>query len=467
MIVSDKSLFRLAQVGIETLADEDPHLFGLLTREYLRQANVLSMVAASSVVDPSVLACEAMVPVNVTAEGYPGARFHAGCSVIDQIEQLTIDRAKTAFGARFANVQPHSATTANQVVMCSVLRPGDTLMGLELSSGGHLTHGSKASMSGQYFSAVGYGLTPDGAIDYTQVEALAREHRPKLIICGTTAYPRVFDFARFRRIADDVGALLLADITHVAGLVVAGLHPNPIDEAHFTTTCTHKQLYGPRGGLILIGRDADRVSPSGDRTLAELVQKGVFPFFQGAPKLNSIAAKAGALGLVLKPEFNVLMQRIVSTARALAEAFGTRGYRVMTGGTDNHLVVLDVMAKGITGIIAEKALEECHITVNKNRIAGDQKPPTITSGIRIGTNTLALRQMEAADMPRCADLVHTVLSAVSPLSDREYELPDSVRREVIGQVRELCRRFPVSRYPLTDEDRDTAFEMAPHRSAAP
>lgn len=438
--------------GLETLVEEDASLHALLEREYLRQTEVLSMVAASSVVDPSVLVCEGMVPVNVTAEGYPGARFHAGCVVIDQIEQLAIDRARAAFGARFANVQPHSATTANQVVICSVLRPGDTLLGLDLSCGGHLTHGAAPSLSGQYFDAVGYGVTPDGTIDYDEVERLARERRPKLIICGTTAYPRVIDFARFRRIADDVGALLLADVTHIAGLVVAGLHPSSIDHAHFTTTCTHKQLYGPRGGLILMGRDADAPAPSGDRTLRELVQKGVFPFFQGAPNLSSIAAKAGALGRLARPEFRVLMGRVVSTARALAGAFTDAGYTVVTGGTDNHLVVVDVLASGLTGIVAERALEACHITVNKNRIPGDRKPATVTSGIRIGTNSLAVRGLEAAEMPRCVELVHRVLSNVRPLSDRDFELPDEVRTSVIDDVRELCRRFPIPCYPAPQRE---------------
>lgn len=440
-------LRRLINQGLETLSNDDPTLFDLLSREYERQTHVLTMVAASSVVDPSVLICDSMVPMNVTAEGYPQARFHAGCAVIDQIEQLAIDRAKQAFRAQYANVQPHSATTANQIVMCSVLKPGDTLLGLELDYGGHLTHGAKPSISGQYFNSIGYRLDKTGQIDYDQVRDLARKHRPKLIICGTTAYPRVIDFERFRAISDEVGAYLLADITHIAGLVVAGLHPSPIDHAHFTTTCTHKQLYGPRGGLIMMGRDHDTLTPDGKRTLANLMQKGVFPFFQGAPNLNSISAKARALGMVLKPSFKELAQRIVDNARALAECFLNKDYRVITGGTDNHLVVLDVLARGLTGIIAEKALESCNIVVNKNRIPGDQKPPMITSGIRIGSNSLALKRMQSADMAQCADLVHRVLSSTRAIDDRNFEIDAAAADSVREEVAEMCRRFPIPCYP--------------------
>ncbi len=447
--MSQNLIADLAAAGVDILEREDPALFGLLEREYQRQCEVLTMVAASSIVDPSVLVAESSLPVNVTAEGYPGARFHAGCAVIDEVESLAIERAKEAFGARYANVQAHSATTANQVVMCALLKPGETLLGLELDSGGHLTHGARPSLSGQYFNAVGYGLLEDGAIDYEGVRALAHEHRPRLIICGTTAYPRVIDFERFRAIADEVDAILLADITHIAGLVIAGLHPSSIDHAHITTTCTHKQIYGPRGGLILMGRDYDRQLPGSKRTLAMMTQKGVFPFFQGAPKLNSIAAKARALDRVLDPGFKDLMQRIVDDARALAATFTELGYRVITGGTDNHLVVIDVGSTGVTGLVAERALEDCHIVVNKNRIPGDQRPPMVTSGVRIGTNSMALRQMGPEVMPRCARLVHRVLTSVEATGDREYEIAPEVRDEVRAAVRELCDTYPIRSYPLS------------------
>jgi glycine hydroxymethyltransferase len=445
--MNEPRLARFVRQGIETLHREDPELYSLLDREYERQASVLTMVAASSVVDPSVLICDSMVPANVTAEGYPQARFHAGCRVIDEIEQLAIDRAKAAFGARYANVQAHSATTANQIVMCSMLKAGDTLLGMELSNGGHLTHGSKASISGQYFNAIGYGLHPSGSIDYDSVQRLAREHKPKLIICGTTSYPRLIDFKRFREIADEVGAYLLADITHISGLVVAGEHPSPIDHAHFTTTCTHKQLYGPRAGLMMMGKDFDRPAPDGKGTLAEKLQKAVFPFFQGAPHEHTIAAMARALGMVVRPEFKKLARRIVEDARALARRFIELGYRVITGGSDNHLVVIDVLEKGITGIIAERALEDCHIVVNKNRIPGDKKSPVITSGIRIGTNSLALKKMGPEEMPLCADLVHRVLSSVKTVDDREFVIDPQAQAAVIAEVKQLCRRFPIPCYP--------------------
>jgi len=440
-------LARFLATGIERLEREDPQLFRILADEYRRQAQVLTMVASSSIADPAALVCEAMPTMNVTAEGYPGARFHAGCRHIDEIEQLAIDRAKSAFGACYANVQPMSATSANEIVMFSVLEPHDTLLGLELDSGGHLTHGSKASISGQVFRSVGYGLTRDERIDYEQAERLAAEHRPKLIVCGTTAYPRQVDWQRFRAIADQVGAYLLADITHIAGLVAAGLHPSPVDHAHFTTTCTHKQLYGGRGGLILIGRDFQRVGPDGKRTLAEIVQKKVFPFFQGAPNQSQIAAKARGFAYVQSAEFQRVAQRVVALSNALAEAFVLKGYRVITGGTDNHIVVVDVLRRGITGVNAEKALEACGIVVNKNRIPYDQKPPTVTSGIRLGTNGLAIRQMEASDMRECVELIDQVLSAVEQRGEREYRLDPALQARVEARVREICTRRPILTYP--------------------
>lgn len=440
-------LARFLATGIERLQALDPELFAILDDEYRRQADVLTMVASSSIADPAALVCEAMPTMNVTAEGYPRARFHAGCRHIDQIEQLAIDRAKQAFGAQYANVQPMSATSANEVVMFSVLEPGDTLLGLELDFGGHLTHGSKASISGQVFKAVGYGLTRDERIDYEQAERLAKEHRPKLIICGTTAYPRQIDWARFRAIADSVGALVLADITHIAGLVAAGLHPSPVDHAHFTTTCTHKQLYGGRGGLILMGRDHDKLGPDGKRTLSDLIQKKVFPFFQGAPNQSAIAAKARGFAHVGSVEFRRTARKILELSQALAQAFVAKGYRVITGGTDNHIVVVDVFQKGITGVNAEKALEDCGLVVNKNRIPYDINPPTVTSGIRLGTNGLAIRNMEGGDMKECVELIDEVLKNVHQKSEREYRLDPKLQARIEARVREICRRRPISTYP--------------------
>jgi glycine hydroxymethyltransferase len=304
----DSNLARFVSAAVERLGKADPELFSILDNEYRRQANVLTMVASASIADPSALICEAMTPMNVTAEGYPGRRFHAGCKHIDEIERLAIHRVKKVFKAQFANVQPMTASSANEIVMFSTMQPGDTLLGLDLDAGGHLSHGSKVSISGQVFNSVGYGLDKNERIDYEQARQLTLKHRPRLIICGTTAYSRELDWVRFRQMADEVGAYVLADITHTAGLVAAGIHSNPIDHAHFTTTCTHKQLYGGRGGLIMIGKDHDQPSHEfPDRTLAEVIQNRVFPYFQGAPNESAIAAKARGMGFVGSDEFKQLL----------------------------------------------------------------------------------------------------------------------------------------------------------------
>ena len=447
--------------GMELLAARDPILFDLLEREYRRQNDTLTMVAASSLADPSVLACEAMPTTNVTTEGYPGARYHAGCGVVDQIEDLAIQRAMRAFGARFANVQPHSGSSANEIVLGTVLKPGDTILGLDLNCGGHLTHGSKASISGQWFNAVAYGLDANGYLSYDEVAELAERHRPRLIISGASAYPRTIDFSRFREIADRVGAYLLADISHIAGLVAGGAHPSPIDHAHFTTTSTYKQLFGPRGGLILMGRDFDQPAPSGKGTLSQAIQRAVFPFFQGTPNLSAIAAKARALDFVGTPEFAKLAERIVAMSAALGRCFHERGYRVLTGGTDNHMVLIDVLQAGITGVIAEKALETCNIVVNKNRIPGDTQPPLITSGMRLGTNTLAVRGMTTRDMPHCFDMIDQVVKAIKAKGLREYELPSEVADRVRAQVREMCHQHPIPDYlSFPAESRSLAAPVA-------
>ncbi|HEV7590112.1 MAG TPA: serine hydroxymethyltransferase [Longimicrobium sp.] len=439
--------------GIDSLRSGDPVLYGLLAQEHRRQTETLVMVAASSIADPAVLACEGTALLNTTTEGYPGARFHAGCEVVDPIERLAIERARQAFGARYANVQPHSGTSANQIVMFSLLRPGDTVLGLDLDAGGHLSHGSKASVSGNYFHAVSYGVDAAGRIDPDEVRRLALEHRPRLIICGASAYPRLIDFAAFRRIADEAGAYLLADISHIAGLVAAGEHPSPIDHAHFTTTSTYKQLCGPRGGLVLMGRDHDAPAPAGRGTLSDLVQRGAFPFFQGTPDLASIAAKASALARVASPGFREVARRITSGARALAAALEARGYTLCSGGTDNHIVLVDLTSRGLTGVIAERALEACGIVINKNRIPGDRRSATVTSGIRFGTNGLALRGMGAAEMPRCAELVDRVLSAVRPEGDRAYELDEWIAAEARAEVAALCARFPIPGYAASHAER--------------
>ena len=437
----------MARRGVEELAREDPVLHDLLCREQRRQGETLMMVAACSAAGPSVLACGGTAAMNTTTEGYPGARFHAGCAVVDEIERLAAARARSVFGAAYANVQPHSGTSANQAVMFGLLRPGDTVLGMDLDAGGHLSHGARVSVSGRHFRAVSYGVGADGRIDYDEVRRAARRHAPRMIVCGASAYPRRIDWAAFRQAADEAGALLLADISHIAGLVAAGEHPSPIDHAHVTTTSTYKQLYGPRGGLILVGRDAGAPAPGGRGTLADALQRAVFPFFQGTPDLAGVAAKARALARVSEPGFRALARRITAGARALAAALDARGWRPLTGGTDNHIVLIDVSARGLSGLIAERALESCGIVVNKNRIAGDTRPAAVASGIRLGTNVLALRGLGAAEMPACAALLDEVLTAVRPEGDRAFTLDAQVQARVAAAVRALCARYPLPGYP--------------------
>jgi glycine hydroxymethyltransferase len=440
-------LERMLRHGCERLREEDEVLHGLLEQEFLRQQSSLNLVASSSIIDPTTHACQASVASNVTAEGYPGRRYQGGCDLVDRIEALAIERARRAFDAEYANVQPHSASIANELILLRLLAPGDVILGMRLDAGGHLTHGARASVSGSRFTAVGYGVTDEGLLDYDQVRDLARAHRPKLIICGATAYPREVDFRRFREIGEEVGALVLADMTHVAGLVAARLHPDPVPYAHITTTCTHKQLYGPRGGLILMG--PDRASPwKPGSTLESEVQQGVFPYFQGAPVPNVIAAKARAFHRLGTPWFRELAQRIKANASDLAGALARRGCKVVSGGTDTHIVLIDVAASyGLTGIVAQKALERCGINVNKNTIPRDTKPVGIASGIRLGSNTTALRGFGSAEMEHCAHLIERVLRAVRIQSERDCELADSLVAEVLDEVRELCRRHPVAGYP--------------------
>ncbi|SEG14662.1 glycine hydroxymethyltransferase [Nonomuraea solani] len=436
--------------GYALLAQEDPLLHRALVAEHQRQDGTLMMVASSSIVDPSVLACMSSVAMNVTAEGYPGARYHAGCGEIDPIEQYAIDRAMAVFGARYVNVQAHSATTANYAVMSALLNPGDVILGMKLDQGGHLTHGFPAAYSGTYFQAINYGLDNNRRIDYKQARELALEHRPKLIVCGATAYPRTVDFARFREIADEAGALLLADISHIAGLVATGLHPSPVDHAHITTTCTHKQLGGPRGALIMSGRDAGTPFGEDGRTLAQRLRSAIFPYFQGAPILPVIAAKARMLSLVQTEEYRAAARRIVDNAALLASELAGLGYQVITGGTDNHIVLLDFIGQPISGLVAERALEDVGIVVNKNHIPGDPRPSTVTSGVRIGTNSVAQRGFGPSEIRQCAQLIDSVLRAVRPLGERDYELEDFTRQAVRADVRKLASQFPIPRYVPVD-----------------
>ena len=434
--------------GLSQLQRQDDELCVLLEREVVRQATTLNLVASSCIVDPSIQACQASVLVNVTAEGYPAKRYQGGCQIADAVEQLAIDRAKLAFSARFANVQPHSASVANELLILHFVPPGGTIMGMRLDAGGHLTHGSRSSVTGSRYNAINYGTTPDGLIDYDEVRALALQHRPALLICGTTAYPRRLDFRRFRAIADEAGALLLADITHIAGLVAAGLHESPIEHAHFTTTCTHKQLYGPRGGLILMGSDGEAVRPGRRVQLREEVQRAVFPFFQGAAIMNVIAAKAAAFHRLMRPGFKALAARVQENARDLAAALELRGYRVVSGGTDTHLVLCEVLAsRGVSGLVAQRALEQSGISVNKNLIPRDTAAAGVTSGMRLGTNSIAQRNFNRTDVDECVALIDRVLCGITVSAPDQFDLPPAIRDETMRRVSSLCRRRPVEGYP--------------------
>lgn len=440
--IQNSHIYNYLLHGIETLWHEDPDLFDILEREHERQLDSLTLVASCGGTDTSVLAVSGASIVNVTAEGYPGNRYHAGCRYVDQAEQLAIDRAKRVFGAHFVNVQPHCASNANHIVMQAVMQPGDAMIGMALDHGGHLTHGAPANLSGRLFEVHSYGLDADGFIHYAELQDLAQRHRPRLIVCGTTSYTRKIDFARIRSIADSVGAYVLADITHIAGLVATGLHPTSIGVAHFTTTCTFKQLYGPRGGLIMMGEDADSIRHNSNKTLAQAIQSAVFPLVQGSPAVETIAAKARALARLQSPDFHALAQRIRDNADALAAALNRRGYHVIGGGTDNHIVLFEV-PEHLSGMIAEKALEACGIIVNKNKLPNDKRAATVTSGIRLGSNTVSLRGMGPAEMEEAVELVDIVLKAARSASSSEFELPEEVQTHTSGSVRALCRRFPL------------------------
>lgn len=442
----EDNLNLLLRYGVDEMKEYDSEIYSILDEEILRQREELLMVASCSMTYPSALVCQGSITNNVTAEGYPYKRYHAGCSQIDRIETLAIDRAKRVFGARYVNVQPHSATTANEIVMFSLLKPGDKILGLKLNEGGHLSHGSSVSYSGIYFQSIKYSLNDKHLIDYDMIEEIAIRERPKLIVCGTTAYSRQIDFRRYRDIADKVNAYLLADISHISGLVVAGLHPSPIDFAHVTTTCTHKQLFGPRGGLIMLGKDANMKLFDGEITLEKHFQKAVFPFFQGAPLPGMIAAKALALKMAERDEFKDIMNRIVENARNLAVELSKRGYKIISGGTDTHIVLVDLQNIGITGDIAEKALEQCGIIVNKNSVPNAKsifnKRPM---GIRIGTNSLSQRGFGEKEIKICAGLIDDVLKHVTILGDKVI-IENKVKENTRMAVKNLCQKFPIRGY---------------------
>jgi glycine hydroxymethyltransferase len=402
----------------------DPEVHQAIADERSRQNFGLELIASENFVSRAVLEATGSVLTNKYAEGYPGKRYYGGCEFVDVVERLAIERAKQLFGAEHVNVQPHSGTSANMAVYFAMLRPGDKLMGLDLSCGGHLTHGHRLSYSGRDFQVVAYGVDRETEqIDYDAVEKQALEEKPKLIICGASAYSRILDFARFRAIADKAGALLMADIAHIAGLVAAGLHPSPVPHCHFVTTTTHKTLRGPRAGLVMCQEE-----------YAKEIDRAVFPGIQGGPLMHVIAAKAVALREALSDDFRGYQQQIVKNAQRLSARLMESGFRVVSGGTDNHVFLLDVAKSGLTGKLAEKALEGAGITVNKNTIPYDPNPPLVASGIRIGTPALTSRAMKETEMDHVGDFIAEVLRAPED---------GAVHTAVRGKVRELCERFPL------------------------
>ena len=408
------------------IARFDPQLHAAMEGERQRQEDHIELIASENYTSPRVLAAQGSVLTNKYAEGYPGKRYYGGCEFVDIAEQLAIDRARQLFGADYANVQPHSGSQANAAVYLALLAPGDTILGMSLDHGGHLTHGARVNFSGKLFHAVQYGVDiASGLIDYAQLERLAHEHRPKMIVAGFSAYSRVLDWARFRAVADAVGALLFVDMAHVAGLVAAGQYPNPVPLADVVTTTTHKTLRGPRGGLILA---------RANETLTKKLNSMVFPGIQGGPLMHVIAAKAVALLEALQPEFRAYQQQVVANARAMSAALVARGLNIVSGGTDNHLFLLDLGKRNFTGKDADAALGRANITVNKNAVPNDLRPPTITSGLRIGTAASTTRGFREAEVRQVAEWIADVVDA---------EGAEAVVQRVRGAVLELCRRFPV------------------------
>jgi glycine hydroxymethyltransferase len=413
------------------LAQADSAVADAIAAELDRQQNQIELIASENIVSKAVLEAQGSVLTNKYAEGYPGRRYYQGCAPSDSVETLAIERAKQLFGCGFVNVQPHSGAQANGAVMLALTRPGDTIMGLSLDAGGHLTHGAKPAMSGKWFNAVQYGVRPeDHLIDFDQVERLAKEHRPTLLITGGSAYPRHIDFARFRAIADEVGAIFMVDMAHFAGLVAAGEHPSPFGHAHVVTTTTHKTLRGPRGGMVL----------TDDEAIAKKINSAVFPGLQGGPLMHVIAAKAVAFGEALQPEFKAYARAVIENAKALAGRLQERGAALVAGGTDTHLALVDVTPLGITGRDADEALERASITCNKNGIPFDPLPPVKTSGIRVGSPAGTTRGFGVAEFRDIADMIADVLEG---LRDNGHDGNGAAEAEVKRRVRELCRRFPI------------------------
>lgn len=416
-----------------TLADADGEIAAAIGREIDRQANQIELIASENIVSAAVLKAQGSVLTNKYAEGYPGRRYYGGCEHVDEVETLAIERGKALFRAGFVNVQPHSGAQANQAAFLALLRPGDRIMGMSLAHGGHLTHGSPVTMSGKWFDVVSYEVrASDQLIDYDELRAKALETRPKLIVAGASAYPRAIDFAAFRRIADEAGAVLMVDMAHYAGLVAAGLYPDPLPHAHVVTTTTHKTLRGPRGGMIL----------TNDETLAKKLNSAVFPGNQSGPLMHVIAAKAVAFGEALRPEFKSYAAAVIANAQELSRTLTAGGLDIVSGGTDCHMVLVDLRPKGVTGRDAERALERAGLTCNKNPIPFDPEKPAVTSGIRLGTSAGTTRGFGEAEFRRVGELV---LEVVDALASAGAEGDRVVEATVLEEVRSLCRRFPIYR----------------------
>ena len=410
---------------LETLANVDPQVQAAIDQELSRQRNKLEMIASENIVSSAVMQAQGSVLTNKYAEGYPGKRYYGGCEYVDVVEQLAIDRAKELFGAGYANVQPHSGAQANTAVFFALLNPGDTILGMNLTDGGHLTHGSPVNISGKYFKIIPYGVNKETErIDYDEMERLAKEHKPKLIIGGASAYSRIIDFERMAQIAKSVGAYLMVDMAHIAGLVAAGLHPNPVEYADVVTTTTHKTLRGPRGGLILC-KDAE---------FGKQFNKAIFPGIQGGPLMHIIAAKAVAFKEALSDEFKVYQQQVVKNAAVLADELTQKGFRIVSGGTDNHLMLVDLRSKNITGKEAQFLLDDIGITANRNTIPFEPLSPFVTSGIRLGTPALTTRGLKEDDIRQVADIIAKVID------DRDDE---AVIAQAKAEVADICKRFPL------------------------
>jgi len=414
----------------EDLATRDPAIAAAINKELVRQQTQIELIASENIVSRAVLEAQGSILTNKYAEGYSGRRYYGGCEFVDIAEDLAIERARKLFNCGFANVQPHSGAQANQGVFQALLQPGDTLMGMSLDAGGHLTHGAAANQSGKWFRAVQYGVRrQDDRIDFDEVSALARSHKPKLIIAGGSAYPRIIDFVNFRQIADSVGALFMVDMAHFAGLVAGGVHPNPLDHAHVVTTTTHKTLRGPRGGMIL----------TNDESIAKKINSAVFPGLQGGPLMHVIAAKAVAFGEALRPEFRDYARAVVDNAKALAERLVEGGLNIVSGGTDTHLMLVDLRPKKLTGKAAEASLERAHITCNKNGIPFDPEKPAITSGVRLGTPAGTTRGFGIREFQTVGSLIVEVLDGLAANPDDNSAVEAKVRTQVL----DLCSTFPI------------------------